>query len=358
MESSILVVKNLQKLENRTKKEDQRLHGNIENLNKYRAQPKINIKIEEIKREEALIRDQNRHKEFKQSDAVSSFIPLQQKEPFIITCGSMKIELISILSQARAGISDTILFLGKNGTEPVIVKIAEKKTLKKENQKYDELSKLDTKSIPKKLFLCQFEQFKKLEIIDYIETYYKPILEKLRNSKDLQALVIEQAKGEPLAVMYGDIHVKENNMLERYEFDMSVWIQIANVISVLQTYQIYHGDLHFNNIMVETLDIAKKMDFKVDGQDFFTRFFVRVIDFDMSDYNVGNEDWIRFLDQYNKFENFYSMPYIEIVDDHWTRMKEWIRYNEPQNYLMTAKDFLKSVFQFFCNNNRITFFLK
>ncbi len=339
-------IETTKELENRTKEEDESLQLDIEFLEEWKQDKQIEIQkaITEIKEKEIIIRNTNEMilKE-------DMFIPFDELK--ITVCKNIK--LISVLSPKRAGISNTIVFLGLKEKQPVIVKIGLKHSLANESEIYDEIKDF-AQEIPQKLMQCNIDpdDFDRLYSSSFLISLYPILNNWLFEQDDLETMVIEQVKGEPLAVMYGDIHTKQNNLKERQEFDFSIWIQIAHLIVIFENHNFLHDDLHANNIFVETLDTPKILDFEIQGKKFKTKYIVSIIDFDRSRKSTSedhNRDWIRFLNQYNSLETQYSMPYIENIDTHWKEMKKIVNLKitiekKFREGLLSPKEFLKSQF--------------
>ena len=344
-----------QNYKGRTEKDEVNLQDDIDDLREWldKHNAKIEKILSQIEEEELMIRQPINNSQ-QEEKSESMFVPLSKE---ITVCGDIK--LLSVLSPKRAGISKVIVFLGlKKNSQLVIVKIAEAHTLQKESELYDVMKQIanETNTVTKKLFQCDLEENKhyKMSSIPFLRDNY-PILSTWEN-KDLQTLVIEQAKGEPMAIVFGDIHAQKDNDRERFEFDMSVWIQMAHLLTIFERHNFAHDDLHFNNIFVETLDAPKMMDFETSSATFMTKYVIKVIDFDRSgkiDAVDYNRDWLRFLQQYKGYETYFSVPYVENVDKHWIEMKRLIGLypDVKRSDILSPQRFLESKFvQDFINN--------
>ncbi len=343
-------IKIIEQYDNRTAEENDILQTRRDDLAEWREEHKNKIEheIKEITEKERDIRNGN-------GDIINvpeeAFIDLD-KENQIVVCSGIK--LLSTLSPKRSGTSKTIVFLGVLNNQSVIVKIGTKETLATENELYNQVRgiALETHAVTRKLEHCDLttKDVQTLLGSKFLNDNYKIVADWKSSRIPLQSLVIEHAKGEPLSVVFGYIHAKTENEIERREFDLSMWVQIAHALHIFEQHNFIHDDLHFNNIIVEILDHPIELGFLIRGKPFKTKYRVKIIDFDNSQkMTIKDVDWLRFLGQYETYEIGYSMPYIEKTDAHWAEMKNLVRFKQTvvdktRQELMTPMEFLKSDF--------------
>jgi hypothetical protein len=105
--------------------------------------------------------------------------------------------------------------------------------------------------------------------------------EDLSLSDRIYVLVTEKAPGHTLhewitSTLYTKLYSEEDRKL----FDRDVSLQVAHTLNVMAENLVMHNDLHNGNIFIE--EVKEKVLYRLNGEPFKSKYFVRIYDFDHS----------------------------------------------------------------------------